>query len=271
MAYGCIWSKKTFSWLWWEGHWRLVSEPLLGGFPREKRPSKSLLQGVSSNLPLTMCDANISCIYKRVVSPEMWNTYNPENKYSLRIEPPNGSFHHMIPKVQNLLFQGDMFRFYLCAFRAREISFLPGYIQIALVVTTGTYCMKFSQGPISTHSWTKSWKQVHHVEKKSDLYNHYQKSPSVKAAHNFHRNWVSLPQNDPQCSPKASFAIFVATSLTNKQQKILPSFCRQNFLHWGRGVLHNLHTLPACNSRPRHLIFKNISSKVPAIVGGWGG
>lgn len=172
----------------------------------------TVLQGVSSNLPLTMCDANISCIYKRVVSPEMWNTYNPENKYSLRIEPPNGSFHHMIPKVQNLLFQGDMFRFYLCAFRAREISFLPGYIQIALVVTTGTYCVKFSQGPISTHSWTKSWKQVHHVEKKSDLYNHYQKSPSVKAAHNFHRNWVSLPQNDPQCCPKASFAIFVATS-----------------------------------------------------------
>ena len=46
-------------------------------------------KGFSSNLPLTMCDANISCIYKRVVSPEMWNTYNPENKYSWRIEPAN--------------------------------------------------------------------------------------------------------------------------------------------------------------------------------------
>lgn len=170
----------------------------------------------------------------------MWNTYNPENKYRLRrlrIEIANGSFHHMIPKLQhpqNPLFQGIGEILSLC-FPGREISFLPRYIQITLVVTTGTYCMRFSQGPISTHSWTKSWKQVHHVGKKSDLYDHYQKSPSVKAAHNFHGNWVSLPQNDPQCSPKPSLScvMFVATSLTNKQQKILPSFCRQNFLHWG--------------------------------------
>lgn len=238
MAYGCIWSKRIFSWLWWEGHWKrvywqqnsekmdntdntmtqmhiahvqqvlsLVIEPILGPFPRDTPFQIFTTRGF-----LQFAIDNVWC--KNIMHIQQGSlTRNVEHLQPWKqIQFKNWTCKWIVSSCDSQSSDSPLSRGYvqtlsLC-FRTREISFLPGYIQIALAVTTGTYCMRFSQGPISTHSWTKSWKQVHHVGKKSDPYNHYQKSPSVKAAHNFHRNWVSLPQNDPQCSPKPWFAIF---------------------------------------------------------------
>ena len=136
----------------------------------------------------------------------MWNTYNPENAYGVRLNLQMDDFIIWFPKFR--------------------VSSLKGICSDSIFVFSG-------QGRfLSCH-------------------------PNVKSAHSFHRTWVKSTPKIIHRSPKVSFVILVATSLTDKQQRYCPVFCRQDFLHWGPAS-------PATQDL-------GIDSKVPAgPVGGWG-